>query len=333
MKTSSVNNTIINSRNNQYQARKTNFKGGLTDMLVGLDRAMKGSRAIQFTVEDMCGTNFPRSYKGLTAGYKYSHKLNWKAFGQEAIREFLTGPTMCTVPLAIILGCKKALGGTSNIHLDNINNMSGMLAQQVGLKDSKDVVVQFLNDISEDVLKSTTGCRVKSTDVARLGESLSDYVEQLSQTKPNKGAVKSALGNVQSTFEGILKNTMEDYSGVDFLQAAYSKFDSKGLKQKNVLQSTSSSNYFEYVGNFIKDFVSKNADENGKINFDFGAVKNYRNSWLGKRTVIIACMFFITGILMSVIPKLYTAFSGKTNPNAVAIYNEAGKQKTEGGNK
>ena len=108
--------------------------------------------------------------------------------------------------------------------------------QQKGQKDSKDVVVQFLNDISEDVLKSTTGCKVKSVDVARLGESLSDYVEQLSQTKPNKGAVKSALGNVQSTFEGILKNTMEDYSGVDFLHATYSKFDSKGWSGSDLCQ-------------------------------------------------------------------------------------------------
>ena len=331
MKTSSVNNTI-NSRNNQYYS-KTNFRGGLTNALVKLDAAMKNSRAIQFTVEDMCGTNFPRSYKGLTAGYKYSHKLNIKAFLQEATREFLTGPTMCLVPFFIISSCKKSTGGTSNMHLENINNLSGMLMQQKdGVKGNEEVVNEFLKSVSSDVLNSSVGKDVDSDSINALASKLKEYVSAISADKPLKADKKRALANVQETFQNILKSSADDYSKTDFLTASYTKFNSKGEKLSGVLGSTSSSNYFEYVGNFIKDFVSKNSSEE-KIKLNSDVTRMYRNSWLGKRAVIIACMFFITGVLMSLIPKLYTALSGKTNPNAVAIYNEADKQKTEGGNK
>ena len=40
----------------------------------------------------------------------------------------------------------------------------------------------------------------------------------------------------------------------------------------------------------------------------------------------LASMIFLTGVIMSFIPKLYTLVSGTVNPNASAIYNEAEKK-------
>ena len=106
MKLSSVNNTqnryIPAKANNNNPKRNINFTGidGALDVLVKFWQTVDNfGRAGQFTVEDMCGTNFPRSYKGLMAGKKYTGKYNWPEFFQEAIREFMTGPTMTFFPL------------------------------------------------------------------------------------------------------------------------------------------------------------------------------------------------------------------------------------------
>ena len=103
-----------------------NFKGG-ADFLVNAWRFIDSSRGIQFTVEDMLGTNFPRTYKGAMAGYKYTGKVNVPALLQEAVREFLTGPTMTAAPVLILSIACKLSGKTANTHAKNIMNLSHLM--------------------------------------------------------------------------------------------------------------------------------------------------------------------------------------------------------------
>ena len=144
----SEQNRTKNSNNN----KKTSFKGG-ADNLIRAWQVIDNSRALQFTVEDMLGTNIPRTYKGAMAGYKYTGEVNVPALLQEAIREFLTGPTMCAVPIAVLALAKKSMGRSSDTHAENIRNLSHLAQSATGKAENfKD---SFYRTVAEDMLKQT----------------------------------------------------------------------------------------------------------------------------------------------------------------------------------
>ena len=125
MKLTAIGNQQIRQKNtnNNQNNKNVQFKG-LTDTLVRTWEIIDGSRGIQFTVEDMLGTNIPRTYSGAMSGYEYTGKINWPYFWQEGIREFLTGPTMTCAPIAILALITKMSGKTASTHKENIVNLS-----------------------------------------------------------------------------------------------------------------------------------------------------------------------------------------------------------------
>ena len=65
------------------------------------------------------------------------------------------------------------------------------------------------------------------------------------------------------------------------------------------------------------------------INLADEAINNFKNNWCGKRVFTVGAMIFLTGYIMSFIPKLYTLASGGTNPAGAAIYDEAQKREAK----
>lgn len=315
MKLSSIQN--IQNRNNfsnnnsKNNNQSVNFKGadiasGLVNFWQFVDN---GGRALQFTVEDMTGTNIPRSIKGAKAGSEYTGKINVPALLQEALREFLTGPTMCIVPVLVLNAAMKLTGKTANTHVENIWNLSHIMGQtkvQAGDKFNK----AFVETAVSDMLQQTTG----KTNIAKEDiKNLSQGIEQFKNIS-NKKESKKALANLQSMFEGIVKKTKDNYKNTNFLQAKYSVSEGK-------TGATSFKNYVGYINSYAEDFAKKYGSDAKGVTAE--NIKKFKKSWVGKRLLTIAGMFFITGVLMTQIPKIYTKASGKVNPNASAIYNEA----------
>ena len=311
MKLSSVNNSITPNRQQSTGGSKNpSFKGvagGLVNFWQFVDN---GGRALQFTVEDMCGTNIPRTVKGAMAGKKYTGKINVPALLQEAVREFLTGPTMCVTPVAILTLAMKLSGKTANTHVENIKNLSYLLNKST-LKNTENIKDGFYSTVVEDLIENSTGKVAKEENVETLSKAIKNYAEC-----NDKKQAKKLLSNLQTTFEKIVKSEKESYKGADFLSAQYSI-------SKQAKGSTKFKNYVGYINSYIEDFTKKYGDSVKSITED--NVKAFKNSWIGKRLFTMAGMFFITGILMFKIPRLYTKVSGKINPNASAIYNEAKK--------
>lgn len=347
MKLTSVNYTT--NANNNYRKNNQAFKGGVVDGLVKFWQFVdNGGRAIQFTVEDGLGTNFPRTYKGAMAGYKYTHKINIPALLQEGIREFLTGPTMCIVPWAIISASMKHFNKTSDTHIENIRNLSSIM-ETVPSGEAKDVQRSFFENAATDMLQKTSGQSVQTLsettktleenaltkdDVKTLTDKFVDYANALKNEAGLKGkdlkkATSEAQQSLGQTFETIIKRTKREYEGSSFLGVSYSK----DIKNNSQTGSTGFKNYANYIVNYMQDFAKSNTQD-GKINVSKETVDKFKNFNVAKRSLIVASMFFVTGFAMSFIPKIYTFFSGSINPNATAIYDEAnGKNKTEGGAK
>ncbi len=302
---SSYNNNIKNNKNAQ------SFKGGMA--LVNFWQWVdNGGRALQFTVEDMFGTNFPRTYKGAMAGYKYTGKVNVPALLQEAIREFLTGPTMCIVPIVVLNSAMKMSGKTANTHVENIENLSYLMSKTKS-GEAKDFEKRFYTTCVEDMLKQTTN---KETVKKEHVDSLVSQIQELS-ANTDKKKTAGILASLQENFETITKKVMDTdtFKNADFTTAKYSISETK-------TGSANFKNYAEYMSNFAKDYSKKyskeGADGISKMN-----ISSFKNTWIGKRVAVIASMFAITGVCMSIIPKIYTLASGSRNPNASAIYDEA----------
>ena len=337
MKLNSINNyRAINNNNNNNNNNSTNnnrknvpFKGIANNLAAFWQMVDNGGRAAQFTVEDMTGTNFPRSIKGAMAGYKYTGKINIPAFLQEAIREFLTGPTMCVTPVVILATAKKLCGKSANIKVENIENFSDiMLNVKTGAKG--DVEKEFFNNVSSDLLKNTIGegVQVPQEAIDEISAGLENYhkivttpktkAKGLFKKSPEKQQAAEALSGLQSSFESIVKKLKPNYSNTDFLNAKYT------LKNSSQGQ-TKFKNYADYASSYIEDFTRKNTADS-IVNISPRTIGQFKKSLVGNRIMVIAAMFGITGFLMSFIPKLYTLASGGVNPNASAIYNEADKK-------
>ncbi len=268
-----------------------------------------GGRALQFTVEDMTGTNIPRSIKGAKAGSEYTGKVNIPALLQEALREFLTGPTMCIVPVLVLNAAIKLSGKTANTHVENIKNLSYLIGQTKA-NANENFNKSFVETAVSDMLQKTTGkTDIAKEDVEKLAQAIRDY-----KNITNKKESKKALSDLQTMFEGIVKKSKDNFKDSNFLQAKYSI-------SKDKTGSTSFKNYVGYINAYAEDFAKKYGENAKGITQE--NINKFKNTWIGRRILTFAGMFFITGVLMTQIPKIYTKASGKVNPNASAIYDEA----------
>ena len=336
-----TNSNYNNSQSNNISSKKVNFTGGGTSS--PLDAFVKfwqvvdqGGRALQFTVEDMFGTNFPRSYKGLTAGKKYTGKYNWTAFAQEAIREFLTGPTMTFFPVAALTFSKHAFGASADIRNENVNNLSYLLN---GIKEgsASEVSGEFLSKVSRDLLNQTLDSVNDNksnlkTESEELAGQLKEYFKTFSAVSDAKGnAKKLAKANLKEqetsvfkTFEKIIKKNKANYSDTNFQSVKYSINEA-------TTGSADFKEYIDYAASYIHDFIKKQdvAKNSGIVNTNSNVITAFKNNLTGKRMFTMFNMIVLTGLLMRQIPKLYTKATGKVNPNAVNIYNEASSRKNQ----
>ncbi len=311
MKVTSINYTQPRSTNNN-----PNFKGitqGLVDFWQFVDN---GGRALQFTVEDMTGTNIPRSVKGLLAGKKYTGHYNIPAFLQEAIREFLTGPTMCLVPFGVITLAKKIGGKSANIETKNMRNLSYLLSEKTVKQEGQSLEDAFYHTVVKDMLDKST-----EKDVAQ--DAVDGMVELFKKLGNNtdKKEEGNILGEIQNYFEGTVKSLKDDYKETSFLDTKYTTEVLDKQTGKQVIGSNNVRNYANYATSYIKDITKKFGETISKEQ-----IRNFCTSKQAYRLfTTIGGMIMLTGVLMCQIPKIYTKVTGLVNPNARAIYDEAKK--------
>lgn len=318
---------------NYKQNKNVNFTGleGILDKTVDFWQFVdNGGRAVQFTVEDMCGTNFPRSYKGLMAGKKYTGKFNFRALIQEALREFLTGPTMTISPFALLALCKMSFGPNANTKVENIKNLSYLME---GVKEGtkEEVTKEFLTKVATDMLDKTLDSaedtKATKEQTQKLYEALANYSKafegSLNVAKENKKGAKEALKGAADAFSNvfseIVNTSKADYSNTNFQTVKYS-IDGAGKTGAADIKS-----YAEYVASYMHSFLKNNAKDD-IINTSKKAIDSFKYNSIGKRMFVLFNMIVVTGFLMSFIPKIYTKASGKINPNASGVYAEAAKR-------
>lgn len=323
------NNSTNNNQKTNTTSNNVNFKGFADFATVFWNFVDKGGRGLQFTVEDMFGTNFPRTYQGAMAGYEYTHEINWNYLKQEGIREFLTGPTMTVAPIAILALVTKMNGKSSDIHRKNLSNLS-YLANKLPKEniDEKTFKNNFIKTVAEDMLAATTGDDINSKEFRQnadtLIEGIKKYGEQINaaKTRTAKKQAKQTLSKLGKSFEDMIKSRKTDLSNTSFQTAKYTTYGGE-------IKSVNFQNYVKYINAYTEDYAKKNTDKNGIVKLTQKTIDQFRDVARIKRFGIVAAMIFLTGYIMSFIPKLYTLASGGTNPAGAAIYDEAQKREAK----
>ena len=144
MKVRNIENSAASgSKNNSYSrknpAANTSFTGvtdGLIKFWEGVDR---GGLAASFTVQDMLGTNIPRTWAARNVGKEYTGKNNWTAVLENGLREFLTGPSMFVVPGAVLYGSMRYAGKANGVPVQTIKDFGDIVSQNLDKIDTSSV--------------------------------------------------------------------------------------------------------------------------------------------------------------------------------------------------
>ena len=113
----------------------------LIDMWAAIAR---GGLAASFTVQDMLGTNFPRTFAALDRNKDITGKNNYKAAVEVAIREFTTGPSMFVIPALVLAGASGFSGEANRVPKDTIAVFSNIMKGTMnGLQENKFKGVDF----------------------------------------------------------------------------------------------------------------------------------------------------------------------------------------------
>lgn len=315
-KTNNKKNLNKNSNSNN----SPNFKGA-TDLMIkfweGVDR---GGLAASFTVQDMLGTNIPRTWAAKDVGKEYTGKNNWTAVLENGLREFLTGPSMFAVPAAVLYGTMKYAGKANGVPVESIKDLSDIVGQNAQALDISSID-GFKKSLYREVLQSTF-----SNFDSQNNLDLDTYVDEIIKMEkaPKKGLMNSIMGksnpdSKEEIMQGIVCRFVKDKKAntvgyPDFLTGKIAK-NSSEIPFEDLIGRMG-----KFSDDFYSTFVKTSKDS---ISQEF--IDNFAHKRMGGRFLTNIAMGVFTAAAMWAIPRIYTI--GKTNPETDPVRKKASELK------
>ncbi len=312
----------------------------------------RGGLAASFTVQDMLGTNFPRTFAALDRNKDITGKNNYKAAVEVAIREFTTGPSMFIIPALVLAGASRYSGEANKVPVDNIAVFSDIMKGSINsLSDNKFKDINF-KTLSKEELQSA-GIEIKKTFYKDVFESIfsqfadikdiniDEYIDLMLKAEDPATPKRNFFMSMAN--KRIMKNGVAVDAKDEILSQLSTKFvaDKKAHTQgwgdfltAKIVPGTKSfkiSDIIDDMKNYSNDFAkqyisaqSKDITSGSKVLIN-KFINNFRDSRIGTRFITNVMMVVATGLFMSIIPKLYTR--NKTNPETDAIYAQVKEQR------
>ena len=312
----------------------------------------RGGLAASFTVQDMLGTNFPRTFAALDRNKDITGKNNYKAAVEVAIREFTTGPSMFIIPALVLAGASRYSGEANKVPVDNIAVFSDIMKGSINsLSDNKFKDINF-KTLSKEELQNA-GIEIKKTFYKDVFESIFSQFADIKDInideyiylmlKAEDPATPKRNFFMSMANKRIMKNGVAVDAKDEILSQLSTKFvaDKKAHTQgwgdfltAKIVPGTKSfkiSDIIDDMKNYSNDFAkqyisaqSKDITSGSKVLIN-KFINNFRDSRIGTRFITNVMMVVATGLFMSIIPKLYTR--NKTNPETDAIYAQVKEQR------
>jgi len=94
-----------------------------------IEKIETGGLFFEFTIIDLLGMILPRTYQAFMRNSEELGHPNYKAGTEEAIREFLTGPSMFLLPMGFLAMSERIFGSSSKINFDNLKRFEDSFVQ------------------------------------------------------------------------------------------------------------------------------------------------------------------------------------------------------------
>lgn len=349
-------NSVKNTDKKAAQNTSPSFKGTLAVNF--WDAVARGGFAASFTLQDMTGTNLPRTYQALQRNKEITGENNYKAAIEVAAREFITGPSMTFIPMAVLAFSKKKCGKANDVPLENIGAFSDQMKEILTKTKLDRTDLDCVQNYPEQYSKRMKNVFYERMFALALGEdikggdNISNNAKELAKmleeydNAPKRGFFKQLLDKdlIQKTgntgiqtknkkieakdqiFEKIVnkfsdarKTMTDDYS--DLLST-----DMGGiLKKRNYVPSLIKD--FSNFGCDIQDTMVKNTVKNGAvtnvgIKYD-SFMDEFKTMRTGSKFLTNIIMVAAAALFMINIPKIYTIY--KTNPETDAFRSKEGE--------
>ncbi len=356
-----VSETIVQKKSLQtlnsdaFSRKNITFTAGMdpTTCLIEFWAAIaRGGLAASFTIQDMLGTNFPRTFAALGRNKDITGENNYKAALEAGIREFTTGPSMFIIPALVLAGAARLSGEANRVPVDNIAVFSDIMKGSINnLTDNGFSMQNFANLSKEQANEATLNIkRTFYNDVFKsifeqydnsANVDINGYVDLMMQAESPDTPKRSLFKRLFNKRVNIQGNEID--SKDEILTQIHNKFVADKKANTNdwgnfiATKVTAGGKEWKiddiltdmknYSDDFSKHYIKtqkKNAKENAKIIIDT-FVDNFKNMRTGSRFLTNVLMVLATGLAMSFIPKLYTR--SETNPETDAIYAQVNKQR------
>ena len=330
MKINEIKSVAQNSPMSINNKKDTSFKGvtdGLIKFWEGVDR---GGLAASFTIQDMLGTNIPRTWAAKDVGKDLTGKNNWGAVLENGLREFLTGPSMFVVPGAVYYASMKIGGKSNGVPVQTIKDFSEIINNSNVSTQGKEVFKKdFYGSVLKKVFANFDGID-NIEKIAEKGINLDDYVDEIikMESAHKKGFWKN-IRNIpvpeskEDILAGIVKRFVSDKkantSGYqDFLKALVTDNRLEDAAKYEIKIDELIKRMIKYSDDLFDSF-SKSSD-----NFE-EFLKNFTKKRMGSRFATNIAMGVFTALAMWFIPKIYTI--NKTNPETDPVRQKASELK------
>lgn len=203
MQVSNVSNSNCNVKNynrNNRQPQNQTFGNGLANGLVSTIAFIENNGfAGEFFTVDGLGMMGPRTVQAYTRNRKELGHLNYKAGAEEAIREFLTGPSMFLIPVSFMLLSGKLFGRASKLNVNTLKEF-GKVSKEV-LKNSENVP-KFKTNFYDKALTEMFSHHSKKADanghelISKTKKEIIETLEKLEASNLKKAEKKKLKGEI-----------------------------------------------------------------------------------------------------------------------------------------
>ena len=320
-------NTKQNNINNLKSYQKPSFKG-VDSFCLGLGNAIEnGGLAVSFTLQDMLGTNLPRPYMGLMRNKKENNGHTNKSFAmKEAVREFLTGPSMFIIPMGMLGFAKNVFGSASNIPAKFINAFGNIHANNAVKNNEITGKQDFFKNTFAEIIKNAKGEETISEETNKKAQ---EYAKKLTESikTPNndnlstrikqwytsvktgqKFGVDKTIAELSDDFVNISKSHAKNSAHTDFTVA---KVGNTASSFKNTVA---------HMVAYATDVVEKTKSQTPETAKNF--IENLKNKKVAGRFALNLLMYSSVIAFLQVIPKLYNNAEGKKNSGLKGLMQE-----------
>ncbi len=298
---------------------KTSFKGLDNFVVTTMDMIERGGMAASFTIQDMLGTNIPRTLTALDRNREELGHPNYAHASEVAIREFVTGPLLFLVPAAI-LKTATIKHKAGEVSLNTINGLSDVLSDSLksikDLKNEKNLNLKIYNDIFKNILENAA----YKGDLDKEAKNFAETFEKALKL-PKKGFFKKLLNKAQpGSKDDLLDNLANDISKIikqnsndaskDFTMLTFGKTNKFS---RNIYK------FFEELANYTND-LSSSMKKSSKLSNNQEFIKKFNKTRSTFRVLLNIFMTVGTMAVVSLVPKLY--MRSKENPALAGLKSE-----------